>query len=191
MRDWVFAILTAVLLASCATAGKRDDPAAFDAAPLLGMVYDAEGSPVQGVRITLDGKDAAESDLSGRFIVSGVTRGAHRFGARCEGYETVESEFRFLNRSQVLYLRLHSADQLLSAAERALEAGNIPEAEDALARAGKIDGASKPVLLYLEAIAAWKAGASVPAAEKLRLLAELGFAGPEVTDFLAAVQKEE
>lgn len=192
MRDWVFmAIMSAVLLSSCATTGKRDDPAAFDAAPLLGMAYDSEGSPVQGVRIALDGIDAAESDLSGRFVVSGVTRGAHIFGAARDGYEPIESEFLFLNRSQVLYLRMHSADQLLSTAERALEAGNVSEAEDALTRAGRIDGVSRPVLLYLEAISAWNAGKAALAAEKLEELAELGFDGPEVTGFLTKVQSEE
>ena len=81
MRILFLTSMVCLLCMSCASA-KREDFTDFQEAPLLGMIYDAQNSPVSGVSIAIDGTATAESDIEGRFLIPRLSRGAILFGPR-------------------------------------------------------------------------------------------------------------
>jgi len=183
VRLFASALLAALLGFSCASA-KGSDGTAFDTAALFGMVYDGENQPCAGVRLTVDGREGPVSDLRGRFVVPDLARGEHRLVARKDGYEDLAVEFPFLDRTDVLHLSITSFDQLLGMAQDALRDGRLGEAEAALARAERLDPAD-PVLRYLFALHAWKAGRYAEAVSHLDRIAGDGGRQPAVLLLLA------
>lgn len=150
-------IVTAILIfgaTSCKTDAFRD-PTAFDSAPLLGMVYDADNRPVSGAQLVIDGEDGPQTGVNGRLVIPDLERGSHTVVATKEGYERLEVELEFLSRTQVLYLRMTSLEHLLTSAEDALEARRYAEARKLLSRAAKLE-AGNPMMRYLRAILAYR-----------------------------------
>jgi predicted Zn-dependent protease len=92
--------------------------------------------------------------------------------------------FQFLSRTDVLYLRMVSLAQLLSEAERSLEARRWAAAESSLARAEKLDPGD-PVMLYLKAVRSYKLQKYAEAAAQLEAILSKGFKDPSVFAFLA------
>jgi hypothetical protein len=181
--------LAALLAVSCASLGPGLT-ADFDAAPLFGMVYDGANQPCEGVRIEVDGAEGPRSDLRGRFVISGLPRGDHRFVARKDGFEDLSVAVSFLARTDVLHLRLTSFEQLLGMAQAALRDARLADADGLLARAGKLE-ADDPVLRYLLAILAWKERDNALAAARLEaLLADRG-PQPAVLLFLAGIYERD
>jgi len=179
------ALLAALVAVSCASEKARDG-LAFEAAPLFGMIYDGENQPCGGVRLTVDGSDGLLSDLAGRFVVPDLARGEHRLVARKDGYEELAIEFAFLDRTDILHLRMTSFDQLLAAARDALRDDRLADAEAALARAERLDPADD-VLRYLFALHAWKAGRYADAIGHLDRIAGGGGRQPAVLLLLADI----
>jgi hypothetical protein len=58
---------------------------------IYGMVYDHEGSAVNGAEIFIDGEKTGESDIQGRFILEMKKPGGRRAGIFREGYEPIEA----------------------------------------------------------------------------------------------------
>jgi hypothetical protein len=183
IRCLVSAFFAALLTISCASEKVRDG-LAFEAAPLFGMVYDEENQPCAGVRLTVDGVEGPLSDLRGRFIVPDLGRGEHRLIARKEGFEELSIPFAFLARTDVLYLRMTSFDELLGMAQEALRDSRLGDAAALLARAERLDPEDS-VLRYLFALHAWKTGRYAEAAGHLNAIAGDGGRQPAVLLFLA------
>ncbi len=127
----------------------------FANADLLGMIYDNDNQACSGVRVTVDGLTGPVSDVNGRFTLPNLSRGKHALSVKKEGYEPADFQIEFLNRTQIVYLKVLSFEQILSLAERALNDRKIGEAEGYLERAKKIRE-SDPLLLYLRAVVALK-----------------------------------
>ncbi len=168
-----------VILASCASVGNERRDAALN-----GMIYDFESQPVQGAVVEVDGAVMATSDVNGRFALAGLPMGAHRLVAGREGYEKVETEIDYSDATQVVYVKMISADQLLGRAERALEEKNWREAEDLLRRNEAVRGGN-PAAGYLRAVLDFRRGDYRAAAEKLEGLLAGGAKDPFVYLFLA------
>ncbi|MGO9409228.1 MAG: carboxypeptidase regulatory-like domain-containing protein [Spirochaetia bacterium] len=181
-------LLLAVTLVSCASQN-RGDPSAFDRAPLFGMIYDEDNQPCPGVNLGVDGKDSDQetglvSDIRGRFVVPDLQRGKHVVIARKEGFEDLSVEVLFLNKTDVLFLRMVSFGQLLTSAEKALGERKWAEADAFLTRAEKLD-AGDGVLLYLRAVRAYKIGMWQEAVVFLNIVLDKGIKEPAVYLFLA------
>jgi len=187
----VISIVLALVFVSCASQNVTD-PNVFVRAPLFGMIYDEENQPCPGVRLTVDGKEGAAagteatSDIRGRFVIPDLTRGAHMVSAKKEGFEEVSVRTLFLNKTDVLFLHMVSFGQLLTNAEKALEERKWGQADEFLARAGKLDSGDS-VLLYLKAVKAYKTGKSVEAVGFLNNVLDKGVKEPAVYLFLADI----
>jgi tetratricopeptide (TPR) repeat protein len=123
----------------------------FTKSPLVGMVYDLDQKPCAGALILVDGREGPRTDINGRFVIDALGRGEHRIGVKKEGYEPLEVPIAFLDRTQVLYLRVVSLGQLLRQAEEALDRQRLHEADGLLNRAEAL-AADDPVGLYLRAV---------------------------------------
>ncbi|MBN2510576.1 MAG: carboxypeptidase regulatory-like domain-containing protein [Spirochaetales bacterium] len=165
------------ILASCAT--KLPPPTEFDKAPLLGMIYDADGAPVHNAGISVNGGENLISDINGRFIFNELARGDHRISAVKDGYEPAETVFSFLNKSQILYLCLYNAPQLLKKAKEYTELKNYQKADEFLDRTLLLDDEYAPAL-YLKAVISAKTEDYGQCAALLDRLAVLGYKGEEI-----------
>jgi tetratricopeptide (TPR) repeat protein len=145
------------LLATSCVSVREQRLREFDRAPLAGMVYDWEQKPCPGAQLVVDGADGPRTDLDGRFVVGSLPRGEHTVRVVKPGFEPLEASISFVDRGQVLYLRVASHAQLVRAAEDALERRKMGEADALLARAEAVD-ADDPVGLYLRAIYHLNAG---------------------------------
>jgi hypothetical protein len=175
--------LAVLFILSCATQEARDG-FSFDNATLFGMVYDENNQPCAGARITVDGQAGPLTDIRGRFVMPSLSRGDHDVVAHKEGYEALSARFSFLNRGDVIYLRMVSFDQLLTRVENALDDRRWDEAEAILQRAAKLS-AGDTVMLYLKAIQAYKKDRFGDAAAGLQAILENGSREPHVYLFLA------
>jgi hypothetical protein len=156
----------------------------FASAPLLGMVYDRDQKPCVSALITVDGQDGPRTDINGRFVIDELARGDHLIGVQKEGYEPLQAPVSFLDRTQVLYLRVISYSRLLREAEEALDRQKLGEAEELLDRAEALD-AEEPVGLYLRAVLFLKRGDSGRAAAQLEQILARGEPVPAVLLTLA------
>jgi tetratricopeptide (TPR) repeat protein len=127
----------------------------FTTSDLLGMIYDNHNQACPGVRVSVDGFTGPLSDVNGRFTLPNVSRGAHKLSAKKEGYEECSFDIEFLNRTQIVYLKVFSFEQILELAENAIEDRKLGQAEEHLNRAKGINE-SDPLLLYLRAVIALK-----------------------------------
>lgn len=146
-------VLVTVLL-SC---GTTPSPIEFESAPLHGMIFDEQHKPVAWVSVSTDDAGQVNSDIEGRFIIPDVRRGVVTVRAERAGYEPHMAEFTFVNRTQVLYLRLLSGRHYVREAIGAFDTGDLATAFDLAERAVAIvpDDAEAR---YLAAIAAVRLG---------------------------------
>jgi tetratricopeptide (TPR) repeat protein len=176
-------ILLAVV--SCASRDTTDD-LSFETAPLFGMIYDQDNQPCAGVQLTVDGAAGPLSDIRGRFMVPALSRGRHTVSAARQGSEPLTQSFLFLDRTDVLYLRMTSFGQLLGMAQGALRDLQWGDARALLDRAAKIEP-EDPLLRYLLAVYAYRTGDSERALSELGALVSRGNAQPAVYLFLADI----
>jgi tetratricopeptide (TPR) repeat protein len=146
----------------------------FRSAPLFGMVYDYDQKPVPGALILVDGEEGPRSDINGRFVLRSLERGEHGITVLKEGYEELAVEVEFLSRTQALYLKVISLNQLLREVERALEVRELGQAAALLERAAAVDP-DDPVLLFLRGVYLLKRGEPRAAAEVLEEVLSLGY----------------
>jgi tetratricopeptide (TPR) repeat protein len=123
----------------------------FNSATLVGMVYDLDQKPCAAALIIVDGSEGPRTDINGRFVIDALRRGDHRIRVSKEGFEPLEVPVSFVDRTQVLYLRVVSFNQLLRQAEEALGRGKLQEADGLLRRAETLSS-DEPVGLYLRAV---------------------------------------
>ena len=147
----VFLTLVLVLSLSSCLSYRERRLREFESSPLVGMVYDQEQKPCAAALITVDGEEGPRTDINGRFVIDALARGDHLFKVSKEGFETLEVPLSFVDRTQVLYLRMVSLNQLLREAEEALDRRRLQEADGLLRRAEALDP-EDPVGLYLRAV---------------------------------------
>jgi len=188
MRRAVILVIAALGVVSCASRSKVD-PLVFEKAPLFGMIYDADNQPCAGVLVTVDGKPGATTDIRGRFMLPGLSRGDHRIEASGEGYEDLAVDFAFLTQTDALYLRMISLAQLIGMAEDAIDQRRWDEARGFLDRAERVDG-SDPVLLYLRALLAYRQERYEEAVAFLDALIDMGVREAHVYLLLADLHEK-
>lgn len=150
-RLLILGALTLALFASSCVSWREKRLREFTSSPLVGMVYDLDQKPCAGALITVDGQEGPRTDINGRFVIAALRRGEHLIKVSKQGYEPLETALSFLDRTQVLYLRLTSLGQLLREAEEALDRRRFQEADDLLRRAEALN-AGDPVGMYLRAV---------------------------------------
>ncbi len=147
---WIVSI--ALITAALWGCAGGPDPDWRGPTPVHGVVYGYAGAPVAGVTVAANDGAPVHSDVQGRFTLPQLTPGAHSITARKPGYESLTAELLITDRTEIIYLRLRSANDFAREAQRALDHGSTGEASDLIDQALLIDPES-PVLRYLSAIA--------------------------------------
>ncbi len=151
LRLPVLLVLLLVLSSSSCVSYRERRLREFRSATLVGMVYDQDQRPCAAAQLTIDGRKGPQTDINGRFVIDALERGDHRIGVSKEGFEPLETLVSFVDRTQVLYLRVVSFNQLLRQAEEALDRRKLQVADGFLRRAETLN-AEDPVGLYLRAV---------------------------------------
>jgi hypothetical protein len=185
IRELVCGLFILLITGGCASQSTGDD-LSFEHAPLFGMIYDQDNQPCPGVRLTVDGVAGPLSDIRGRFILPALTRGEHTVSAMKTGSEPLFQKVLFLDKTDVLYLRMTSFAQLLSMAEGALRDLRWGDAQRLLDRAIKLEP-EDPMLRYMLAVYAFRTGDTEKAVAELESLVSRGNAKPAVYLFLADI----
>jgi hypothetical protein len=137
------AVLIAFLFAACASGpSKITRDIDYGKVDLNGMIYSKEGLPVQNARLTVDNGMTVLSDFHGRFTFIGLTAGEHAISVTCPGYERYDSVFTFTSPTENLYVSVTSYDELLAAAEKALQEKKWASADSLTARAIAVEPAT-------------------------------------------------
>ncbi len=185
-RRWMLLVLGPVLLfGGCRSSGSIRD---FESAPLYGMVYDAHNQPCPGAQVLIDEVPGPTTDINGRFVLPDLARGAHQIVVTKPDHETVTADVDFVDRTQVLYVKVFSVAQLLEQAEQALEERRDTAAFEFVERAAKVR-ASDPVVLYLKAVIRFRAGRGEEARVVLEQMLADGLRAPAVYLLLADVNE--
>ena len=195
MRNKLLAIqflsvfLSLLALTGCQTKGPALE-GAFDSAPVSGIIFDQDNRPCSNVIITLQEDRYAKSDVTGRFVFLTVPPGDYSIVFEKEGYETIAVPFPFYSRTQVLYVKMTSLDQLISLAETAIEDRKWRKAEEYLARADIIDP-EDPLVLYVKGVLAFRIGDTEAAIALLKLLVAAPYPEPVALLSLADIYQYE
>jgi len=180
----LFVALCTLLVLSCKT---TEDPTDFEVSSLPGMIYDGDNRPCERVSLlvvkVLEGEEkelyTVQTDINGRFILPNLDRGDYRIIAGREGYETLETDISYTSRTEVLYLKMFSQDQLLVLAADSFDLGRFDKALAFLLRSEKIDDAN-PRHLYTHSVFLYDRGEYDKALESLKKISSSGFDFPWV-----------
>ena len=142
MKKFILGLLAVFILLSGCASTEKEGPGQNGKAPLFGMLYSTDSTPVSGALVTLDMKQTAQTDINGRFFFNEVSIGDHTVGIKKDGFEEALIELSFLNRDMVLYASLVSLEDILDDLENTLKSGRINEAKILVERAEKIDAHS-------------------------------------------------
>ena len=139
MKRYICSLLLIITLVSSCKSVDDGGFSQFDEAPLFGMIYDSESSPVAGAVVVLDDEKSSQTDINGRVLFSSVSRGEHSVVITKEGFEETRMVLNFSNRDQVLYSTLITLQNILDNLEGYLQTNKMTEAKSFLERASKID----------------------------------------------------
>ena len=179
----VLVALCAFTFISCATTIRKHEKLP----PLYGTIFDQENKPVASIDLYLDGSYAATSDIHGHFSLLSVKKTEeHSLEARKKGYEKVELKFTYTDPTQVMYISMFSADQLLSAAEQALRDKDWISVESFLQRA-QSTGADEIYCNYLQAVLYAFKNDEEKAKDILLEMTDKGYENPHILLFLADI----
>lgn len=181
LRELSLCVALTILFVSCATVKKEKT------APLNGMIYDKDNKPVSEAVIQINGKTFSISDVYGHFTLTGLrTFQTYQVLVTKNGFEEVSLELVYSDPTQILYIRMNSAQQMIAEAETAIQAQDWQNAEELLARAEKIDG-DKTATGYLKAVIAFKKGLFTESADLLIALLSNEKQQPFICLFLADI----
>jgi hypothetical protein len=139
MKRYIYSLLLIITLVSSCKSVDDGGFSQFGEAPLFGMIYDSESSPVGGALVVLDDEKSSQTDINGRVLFGAVSRGEHSVVITKEGFEETRMVLNFSNRDQVLYSTLISLHNILDNLEGYLQTNKMTEAKSFLDRASKID----------------------------------------------------
>lgn len=141
-------LFPALLLGSCKS---LNNPLDFDSAPLYGMIYDYQNKPVKSVELYEDDILIGESDINGRFYLPDMEKGIHNIRFKKTGYETLDFQVDFENKTEVLYIKIRSAFDCLVDANILMSQSSFKDAQDMIERGLTIKEGDSG-LLYLRSI---------------------------------------
>lgn len=139
MKKYTYILLLIITFISSCRSVDNGSSIQFDEAPLFGMIYDSESSPVVGAVVVIDDDKSFQTDINGRVLFSTVLQGEHFVVIKKEGFEEARIELNFSNRDQVLYSTLISLQNILDNLESSLQNCKLTEAKSFLDRASKIN----------------------------------------------------
>lgn len=140
------------LFASCILSGCSTLSTGAKLPPLNGMIYDNDNKPVNDCSIMIDGKLRAQSDVYGRFSLSGLRKNdKHTVSVEKQGFEKIEIDLVYSDPTQILYIHMFSSSQLLAEAEKSLKNNDLGIAENFISRAESIK-ADSSITGYLRAV---------------------------------------
>jgi tetratricopeptide (TPR) repeat protein len=152
---------------------------------LNGMIYDGDNRPVKEVKLYVNGKLGAISDIHGHFSLPGLKTGKnYRIKALKDNYEEEGLDIYYTDPQNVLYLSMSHRDQLLSRAEQALKEGDWALSASFLTRAGALGEEHAPTQ-YLWAALAFRRGEYRQALDMLVKLEETERNAPYLCLFIA------
>lgn len=178
-------ILIMFIFCSCATKPATVDES-LEMPPINGMIYDYDNVPVSAAVIRVNAEKKAVSDINGRFFLSGLEPSNFSISVEREGYEAKSVSLEYSNPNQILYIKIFSAEQLLSLAEKALEKRDWATTEMYLRRAGKIRPDDVSVR-FIQAVLAFRKDDPRKSQEALESLIADGVNDPFVHLFLADI----
>jgi len=138
MKISCIALILTLFVYGCTSTGEKE-PLQFTQAPLLGMIYDTKSTPVTGAEVIMDRTYTALSDINGKVVLYGVTRGKHSFVIRKNGFEEVRITLNYSHPTQVLYTTLTSMETILENLKNSLSLNELKKADLLRVRAGAID----------------------------------------------------
>lgn len=159
----------------------------FEMPSVQGMIYDGNNEPVSDVEVLINDKKNAVSDIYGHFTLTGLElTKAYSLKAVKKGFEDVNFSFNYSSPSQVIYLRMYSASELLSSAEAMVEEKKYNEAEKFLDRA-ELSGGSYLGINYLRACIKYLTGDYDAALSLLNAIVNEGYVDSNIYLFIADV----
>lgn len=167
----------------------------FISSNLPGMIYDSENRPCSKVDLVVSSVDEdgslseierVQSDINGRFTISGLSRGSYRIICTRQGYESIESDIFYSSRLEVLYLKIMSQRQILNSAEVSLSERHFGLVEKYLLRSEKINN-DAPYHLYMKSVFYYEKDMFTEAIEPLKRIEELRYKFPYVHLMLADI----
>jgi tetratricopeptide (TPR) repeat protein len=176
-------ILVAILASACASTNQVKKNGSERVA-LNGMVYDFDNRPVSDAEISVDGHPVTRSDINGRFSLGEISFGQYKVDVSKKGYETASIPVDYSDVTQIIYAKVFSAKQLLTASEKEAESRNWAGAVAFLDRIDAI-GVKDPAAHYLRAVIYFREGEAQEARKILESLLSDGYDEPYVHLFLA------
>ena len=134
----------AVLITSCTTTIRNDGSKGL----MQGMLYDFDNSPICGYELELDGKIRVFTDINGRFEFPSAEYKTHTLTGNGNGYIEIDRAYDFSDRSQILYLKIPSIDNLYTQLDTALSTSQNEEAEKLLQTLSKYRQTEPKFKLY-------------------------------------------
>ncbi len=185
-RLGIITTLCLLTLGACATAkGPKETPVP-PLPPLNGMIYDQDNLPVSNAIVEIDGERKSISDVNGRFALFDLIPGKYLLSVRGEDYESASVHIEYSDPTQIVYVKLFSADQLLSVAEKAIETRDWQSAEEYLNRATAIRP-NDTSALYLHAVLDFRQGKAKEALATLESLLANKIRDPYIYLFCADI----
>jgi hypothetical protein len=136
------------LFAGCASL-KQTQPV------LNGMIYDFENEPVTQVQLSVKNGPKTTSDIYGHFRIPDLLdKTTYEITFTKKGYETRIVQLEYFDVSQILYVQLYSAEQLLSLAEKSVSSRDYAAASGFLDRA-EAAGGSPVAVGYMRAVVSY------------------------------------
>lgn len=175
-----------MILASCATKATSRLDGIGEGASLYGMLYDGNNKAVAGCAIGLEDSPSTTTDVNGRFLFDFVKYGDHLLSFRKDGYEDCQLQVSFIIKSQVVYARIISQEDLLSATRKSISARNWEEAKAFLGRSQGI-GPKEPQTSFLWATIAYRQKDYSKASSILEALVSADYREPYIYAFLADI----
>jgi len=171
MKSWnkpLWAILAILAFAGCTTAEFHHPQI-----DVHGMVYDFDNRPVAGYAVTLGGRYTAVTDAMGRYVFLSVPEGTYALIGSRAGYERYETETAINSRTDIQYLRVASAEELIELADDRLARGDLEAASLYVSRAERTLSRSS-VIPYYAAVISFRAGKTEDALRILSSLEDFG-----------------
>lgn len=175
---------TLILLFACSTA-----PEPFTGGQLHGMVYDLDNQPCKAITIQLGADTSVQTDINGRFVFPYVEIGEHSILATAENYESEEFSIIFSAESEIVYIKMTHADQLLEMAKASFKEYKLHETSLYVERYKAIKP-QEPRGRFLEASLAYRQKDFTKAESLLLGLLTEGYNEPAIYLFLADIYEE-
>lgn len=139
--------LLTISFASCAT-----KPFLYRKTDLHGMVYDFDNTPVPRYHMIFGDHYVIETDVTGRFTIEDIPLGTYVVKGSRNGYEDYVNEIVIGSRTDVLYMRVASGEQLLDLTDIALAENNVSDASVYVKRANMTGSSNPQISLYTTVI---------------------------------------